>query len=55
MRTLDLLRWALGKVDTSLNVGLETLDGFFKELLLVVIGALQDVDGFLSTLGLHGS
>jgi len=41
----------LGEVDTSLNVRLEALDGFFEELLLVVIGFAENVDSLFSTGG----
>jgi hypothetical protein len=48
----DLLGWALHEVDASLDVGLETFDGFIQELLLVVVGTAEDVDGLFSTLRL---
>ena len=48
----DLLRWVLGKVDAGLDVGLETLDAFVDELLLVIIRASQDIVCLFGTVGL---
>jgi len=39
------------KANASLDIGLETLDGFIEELLLVRVGVAKDVDGLLSTAG----
>ena len=47
---MDLLGWRiLDKLNTLLDVGLETLDGGLEQLLLVFIGCAKDVVGFLST------
>jgi hypothetical protein len=43
---------ALDEVDTSLDVGLETLDGLIEKLLLVVVDVGKNVDGLLDTAGL---
>lgn len=52
MQGRSLLRGASGEIDTSLDVGLESLDGFIEKLLLIVVGAGENVDGFLSTIRL---
>lgn len=51
----DLLGWILDEADTRFDVGLETLDGLIKELLLVVVGAAEDVDGLFGSIGLQES
>ena len=52
-RTLShLLGRVLDETDTSLDVGLEALDGFVQKFLLVVIGGAEDVDGLLGSVGL---
>jgi hypothetical protein len=51
-RRSDLLRWVLDEADAGFNVGLETFDGFFEQLLLIVVGAAEDVDGLLSSVRL---
>ncbi len=48
----DLLGWVLDEADTGFDVGLEALDGFPEQLLLVVIGAAEDVDGLFGSIGL---
>lgn len=48
-----LLWWGvLDEVNALFNVGLETLDGNFKELLLGLGGVLEHVDGVGYTVGL---
>jgi hypothetical protein len=49
---VDLLGRILDEANSSLDVCLETLDGLIEELLLIVVGAFENVDGFLSTVGL---
>ena len=49
---MHVLGWVLDETDAGFDVGLETLDGFFEEFLLVIIGAVEDVDGFLGSVGL---
>lgn len=51
-KTADLLGRVLDEADTCFDVGLETFDGFLEELLLILVGAAEDVDGFLSSVGL---
>lgn len=51
-RQRDLLGRILDEANTSLDVGLQALDCFIQELLLVVIGAAEDVDSFFSSVGL---
>ena len=52
-RRSDVLGRALDEADASLDVSLEALDGFLQKLLLIVVGLAEDVDGLLSTVGLH--
>ena len=48
-----LLWWGvLDEVNAFFNVGLETLDGNFEELLLGLGGVLEHVDGVGYTVGL---
>ena len=48
----DLLGRTADKVDTGLDVGLETLDSLIEKLLLVVIGTGKNVDRLLCTIRL---
>jgi hypothetical protein len=48
----DLLGRAGDEADTSLDVCLQALDGFLEKFLLVVVGAVENVDGLFSTVGL---
>jgi hypothetical protein len=52
-----LLLFRLGRVrdklDALLDVALQTLDGGFDQLLLVVVGAAEGVGGFFGTRGLE--
>lgn len=41
--------WVLDKLNTFLDVALETFDSSFDELLLVVIGVAKRIGGFLGT------
>ena len=41
--------WVCDKVDPLLNVTLQTPDALLKKLLLVGIGTVKNVDGFLSS------
>lgn len=52
---VHLLGRVLDEADTGLDVSLQALDGFIQELLLVVVGAAEDVDGLLSSVGLPDS
>ena len=47
--------WSLpgSEGDASLDVGLQSLIALFEELLLVVIGFGEDVDGLLCAVGLE--
>ncbi len=48
-----LLWWGtLGKFDALLNVSFKALDSNIKKLLLILAGALKDVDGFLDAVRL---
>ena len=48
----DLLGWVVDEADTGFDVGLETFDALLEELLLIVVCAAEDIDGFLSSVGL---
>lgn len=45
----SLWGWVVDKVNALLNVALEILVASFQELLLLVIGLADNVDGLLST------
>jgi hypothetical protein len=44
--------WVLDELDTLFDVALQTFDGIFDELLLVLIGAAERVGGLLCARGL---
>lgn len=46
---MHILWWVLDEADAGLDVGLETLDGFIEELLLIVVGTAENVDGLFSS------
>ena len=49
----SLLRWVLNELDALGNVALQPGVSGLEELLLVVVGAADDIDGFLGTAGLQ--
>lgn len=51
----DLLGRALDEVNAGLDVGLESLDCFIQQLLLVVVGLGDDVECLFGSIRLTGS
>lgn len=47
------MRWVMGKVDAFGNVALEAGVASLEKLLLVVVGAADNVDSLLSSSGLR--
>lgn len=52
MKSNLLLWWVVGKLDTLLDVALETSVACLEKLLLVVVDLSDRVDGLFSTVGL---